>query len=462
MNLQNKNAIYNILGPVILNGVNFFTIPIFTRLLGPEQYGVVAVYKTWVGIFTILMGLQVQGSIGAATVYLEEKEIPKYLSSTLALGLLFSFVCFIVGSFAAESLAGLLFLTGESLGLMALQSVGMFVVTFSSVAFIFLKKAQFSFLVNVSAAVLGIGCSLYLTMYCFPADRLFLGSMYGTALPVAFIALLAVLYFLHHGSWTLRWSHIRFCLPICLPLIFHGLSHMVLGQSDRVLLQRMVGNADAGIYSFMIIFSNVLVTIWGALNNTWVPFYYDDVKAGRIDAIHEKSRHYIFLYVIILMVFILWAPEVIELFAPKAFWPAISLLPLFVLSNYFTFLYSFPVNFQFYHKTTYTIATGTLLAALLNIGLDLLLIPRWGMAGSAFATLAAHAALFLFHEYIAARVLSAPYHYSLRFFLPGLLAVCSVLAFFVLCRNIILVRWGVGIILSLVFFRDVYRRRRIF
>ena len=55
MNLENRSAFYNILGPVILNGINFFTIPIFTRLLGPEQYGVVSVYTTWVGIFSIIL-----------------------------------------------------------------------------------------------------------------------------------------------------------------------------------------------------------------------------------------------------------------------------------------------------------------------------------------------------------------------------------------------------------------------
>ena len=36
----NQLAFFNILGPVILNGVNFFTVPIFTRLLGAENYGI--------------------------------------------------------------------------------------------------------------------------------------------------------------------------------------------------------------------------------------------------------------------------------------------------------------------------------------------------------------------------------------------------------------------------------------
>ncbi len=462
MNLQSKAAVYNLLGLVILNGVNFFTIPIFTRLLGPEQYGIVAVYKTWVGIFAILLGLQMQGGIGAAVVHLEPEELPRYLSSTLAFGLLFSLGCLAAGAGISAPLADALLLSEESLGLMGLQSVGMFVVSFASIAFIFLKRAQYSFLVNVSAAILGVGCSLYLTMAYFPADRLYLGSMYGTAVPAALVAAAASFYFLRRGGWALEWRYIRFCLPIALPLIFHGLSHIVLGQSDRVLLQRLSGSAEAGVYSFMIVFSSVLVTVWSALNNTWVPYYYDDVKAGRVREIHEKSRRYIFSYDLILAVFLLWSPEVIERFAPKEFWGAIRLLPLFVLSHYFTFLYSFPVNFEFYHKTTHTIAVGTMLAALVNFGLDWLAIPRFGMAGAAGATLIAHAALFLFHSYIAERVLAAPYHYRPRFFLPGLLRVLSAVCVFVLFREAALLRWTLGALLTAALGRALFRRGSVF
>ena len=54
MRLQNKNAIFNLLGPILLNGISFFTMPIFTRLLGPAQYGIVAVFTTWVGILSLI------------------------------------------------------------------------------------------------------------------------------------------------------------------------------------------------------------------------------------------------------------------------------------------------------------------------------------------------------------------------------------------------------------------------
>ena len=94
MKSQNKNAIFNILGPIILNGISFFTMPFFTRMLGPEQYGIASVYKTWVGILSIIMGLQVQGSIGAAVITFPEKSIKKFQSTVLLFGLFFLLYAF--------------------------------------------------------------------------------------------------------------------------------------------------------------------------------------------------------------------------------------------------------------------------------------------------------------------------------------------------------------------------------
>ena len=46
-----------------LKGIIFLSIPIFTRLLSPSDYGIVSLYTTWVDIFTVLIGLNLNTSI---------------------------------------------------------------------------------------------------------------------------------------------------------------------------------------------------------------------------------------------------------------------------------------------------------------------------------------------------------------------------------------------------------------
>lgn len=462
MRLQNKNAIFNILGPVLLNGISFFTMPIFTRLLGPAQYGIVAVFNTWVGIFSIIFGLQVQGSIGTAKAHLGDESIKEYLSSILLVGLLFSAFCIFIGIIGVYPFAQWMLVSKDIYYLLGIQSVSTFIISFSSIAFVFYKKAQCSFFVNVTAAVSTAALSIAFILYVFPADHAYLGKILGMVIPNAVLALGVAFYFLKEGHFSFKKSYIAFCLPICLPLIFHGLSHIILGQSDRIMIQRMMDNQATGIYSFMIVFSSVLTAIWGALNNTWVPFYYDDLRAGKIEVIQRKSKNYIVIFGIIHIVFLLWAPEVIKLFAPSTFWGAISLLPLFVMSNYFTFMYSFPVNFQFYHKSTVSIAIGTVAAALLNIGLNAVWIPLFGIQGAAAATLIAHIGLFLFQEFISAHVLHKAYHYNLRFFMSGIVVVCVVSSMFFFISDLVWLRWSLGVVLSAIFFYNIYRRKSLF
>lgn len=462
MKSQNKNAIFNILGPIILNGISFFTMPFFTRMLGPEQYGIASVYKTWVGIFTIIMGLQVQGSIGAAVVTFPQKSIKKFQSTVLLFGLLFSVMCFLIGCALSDFLVKYLLLPKNVLAVLGLHSMGMFVISFAVLAFIFFKQSKYSFTVNVTVAVIDALLSIYLIKWVFNANQLYLGRIYGSAFPAIIVALFLSFYFLKMGHFTFDLTYVKFCVPICLPLIFHGLSHIVLGQSDRIMLQHMMGNADAGVYSFMIVFTSVLVAVWNALNNTWVPYYYDDLKNNQIEAIERKTKNYIRLFSIIVIVFSLWATEVIKLFSPPSFWHSIKLLPVFALSNYFTFLYSFPVNFQFFHKTTYSVATGTILAALSNIGLNYVLIPKYGIMGAAIATFVAHVLLFVFHELIADIIIKGKYHYTLKTFLPGLIITMVAIVIGAVLEPYIVTRWGIGIVLSGYFFLDLYKRRNLF
>ena len=462
MKLENKNAIYNILGTVCLNGIQFFSIPIFTRILGPEQYGIIAVYTTWVGIFSIIFGLQVHGSIGTAKIRFEEKELKEYLSTILITGLMFSFFCLLIFCFFSEEFSILLLMPKTVLYLMVIQSIGTFIITFAGIAFIFYKKSQNSFMINVMTAISTTIFSLFLCLYYFPSEFRYFGKIYGSAIAIILIAACATVYFIK-GSWyRFNFRYVKFCLPVSIPLIFHGLSQIVLSQSDRIMLQHMLGNELTGIYSFMISFSGVLVAVYGALNNTWVPFYYDDLKAKALDKIDVRTKNYIFIYSIIVIVFSLWAPEVIKIFVPPSFWIAIDLLPFFVLGNYFNFLYSFPVNFEFFHKTTYTVAIGTIGAAVINIAANYILIPYMGILGAALATLLSYILLFAFHEVIATYILPYPYHYSMKNFWLGIIVVVTCVMGASILKEFILIRWSIGLLLVCIWFYTIYQRRSLF
>ena len=89
MRKDNSQAVFNILSQLLLNGTNFVLIMIFTRFLSTSDYGTVSIFQAYALFFAIIVGLNVQGSIGTAFVHIEEKERNNYLSSIMLLAVIF-------------------------------------------------------------------------------------------------------------------------------------------------------------------------------------------------------------------------------------------------------------------------------------------------------------------------------------------------------------------------------------
>lgn len=70
-----KGALFQTIGKFLLEGITFFTAPIFTRILTPVDYGRISVYQTWQGLLVIFIGLQVYGSISNARIEYTEKKL---------------------------------------------------------------------------------------------------------------------------------------------------------------------------------------------------------------------------------------------------------------------------------------------------------------------------------------------------------------------------------------------------
>lgn len=462
-NSVNLIAFFNILGPVILNGISFFTIPIFTRILGTDNYGLYTIYYTWVNTVTILVSLQVMGTIGVANVQLPEEEKKAYYSSVLSIVLLSFTVFSVIATIGMPILVKYLGLSRQMIILMMVHALGMAFVNFASMRYTYEKKAHMNFAISVMVAIAGIILSLlFLYKGNFTEKTLYYGRAYGSAIPYIILGVVIGIVYILQGKTLYSKTYWKFCLPLCLPMVFHGLSQLVLGQADKVMLKGMMSDSIVGIYSFTFTFAHIMNIIYNAFNNTWVPFYYDDVKANKIEAIHKRSKNYIFVFTSLSIGFILVAPEAIKIFAGEEFWSGISLIPIFVLANYMMFLYSFPVNYEFYNKKSIHIATGTGVAAIINCILNYLFIPYMGMAGAAYATLISYVLLWLFHHWVSKYLIKQNYHYKLKVFFPGLVMMIVFTIIVMQIENYILIRWGMAFVVGIILLRHLMRTKSIF
>ena len=241
----------------------------------------------------------------------------------------------------------------------------------------------------------------------------------------------------------------------------HLLSGLVLGQSDRVMLQSMSGNYEAGIYSFAYTIASVLSLLWNATNNAWVPWYYENTKVNNTKGINQLAKKYILLFSIGTCAIMLMTPEVMKILGPEEYWSAGRVIAMVVYGIYFNFLYTFAVNYEFYSQNTRWIAVGSICAAGVNVGLNLLLIPQFGGMGAAVATLISYFVLFVFHNIIATRL--GGFNISKRLYLYGIGIVSVGFIVINLTYDLPVLRWIIILLLGfgLIYFNRIVIKEQI-
>ena len=461
-NSRNRVTIFNILSTVILQGLAFFTGPIFSTALGTSNYGIATTYFAWVQVASIVFSLQAAGTLALARTHYPLEDQPKYQSSVLSLATIayfgFSTLTVLFVALTAKWLNFNLLMIIAGL----LHGWGMYCVSFMNGKFVYEFNADRNFVLSVTVSVLTIGLSLAL-IYVFPQELNYWGRIIGQAAVYAVLGVIILVVILRSGKTVYSKEYWLFTLPVTVPTIFHSLANIVLHQSAKVILQNMVSNAAVGIFSLACTFGGVLNTIWVALNNSWVAFYYEYTRLKQIEEMRKHAKNYIELFTILCMGFILLAREVFHLYAAKSFWAGTDYIPLFSVGFYFVFMYSFPVNYEFYHKKTKTIAVGTTCAAIGNIVFTYLFIQLWGTIGAVVASTCAYGLQFAFH-YICARHLKVDdtFPFKLRDFFPGFLAVVATCVLYLFAKDLWLIRWSIGAVLGVYLLLKIIKRKEIF
>jgi len=462
MHNKNKITLLNIASTIVLQGLAFFSGPIFSGVLGTSNYGIAAVYLTWVQIASTVFSLRAGGTVAIARSNFPMEDQNKFQSSTLSLAT-FSFAVFSLLTMAFTAMTAGTF--SFNIGMIALglvQAWGMYCVTFMNAKLTYEFKADKNFILSVLTSGLTIGASIFLIKR-FPVEDNYWGRIIGQAVVYGVIGI--VLYFgiLLRGRTFYSREYWMFTLPITIPTIFHTLAHIVLNQSDKVMIQGMLNNSSAGIYALAATFGAVMNSVWHAMNNSWVPFYYEYTRQNQIDKMKKHAKNYNELFTIITMGFILLTREVFNLYAPDSeFLMGTDYIPLFTIGYYFVFLYSFPVNYEFYYKKTNSIALGTIVAAVLNIVLNYIMINFWGTIGAVTATAISHGFLFFFHYLIAKKMKEAEFPFAMIDFVPGFCAVCGTVIVYWVTKELWFVRWLLACALGVYIIAKIFKRKEIF
>lgn len=366
--------------------------PVVTRLVTPQEYGHLA---TAVVMVQLLFSLESMGLVvGVQKVHAEANGGLGGGRTVLSLAAVMALVM-TLGLEASTSL------WATSLGFPATSTVPMYAVAWAglvAVTSVFMALLQsenrpfmyssVSLVQSVFTQILGLAALLLLgrTTSHYLAGLL-VGQVVALCLavgsaPPALRGLLNV-----RGHTAL--------LAFSLPLVPEQVATFVLQSSDRFVVQAKLGPVAVGRYSLAYNLGILGATLLAVLNLVWLPPVLRAPPGPERAALLEASRDKLIMLAAPLMLGVsLGAPAVLMFWAPASFDPAglrfvttvvaLSSMPALLFTSEFRTLVA--------AGRTKVVGATTVAAALLNILLNLALVPRFGIGGSAVATLVAYSA----------------------------------------------------------------------
>lgn len=109
----------------------------------------------------------------------------------------------------------------------------------------------------------------------------------------------------------------------------------VLNQSDRIMIDKMVGTSEAAIYGIAYTLAMMMTIITGAINSSFIPYTYQNIKRKHYKEIGSNANFILLLVAMGCAMAMAFGPELIKLFATEEYYDAIWVMPSVAASVFF-------------------------------------------------------------------------------------------------------------------------------
>lgn len=443
-----KAGIGYTIGNYLIKGLAFFTLPIFTRLLSTEDYGLYNTFFAYESVICILVGLALHSSLKNAR-YKYDSKFENYISSCILL-IFCNFGIWIFGcNILYPVIKHVIDLPRVYFNLLLFYSLGSaLILFFNSYVGIFFEYLKF---LKVSAinAVGNVIVSIVLIFTFFNNARGY-GRIVGMSVPVIFIGIYIIIFFFRKSKPRINKEYWKYGLGYSLPIVPHGISQVILLQFDRIMINSIVGASAAGIYGFSYSIYSIINITATSVDSVFGPWFYERMNSKDYTGIRKHGGKIAYLMLLFSLLMILITPEMVKVLGAKEYWEGVySAVPL-VVGGYFAFLYILPATIEYYYEKTKYIMIGTIFSAVVNILANYICINKFGYIAAAYTTLFTYFLYFIFH-YFMARKIHGSYIYDTK----QLFGYASVILLFnfivVYCVDYWVLRWGIALIMGLYF-----------
>jgi O-antigen/teichoic acid export membrane protein len=398
-----KNTIFLNAATVVTRGLSFITSMVIARYLGESGFGRYTFALCFSGMFVILTDLGLS-YLTVREVARDKSIAGKYLGHNLVIRTVFGIITFAL-IFIAVTMMDYPHEVETAVHILAFFTIMKCVgSSFGAIFMAFERMGLVALLdVIISALILGgILAGIYLEYDLINLIRIY---------PAAVIVYICLSFILvvrtcarpeYAFDFSFAWNLIRKSFPFALSSIFV----IIMSNIDTVMLKTMKGDIPAGYYGVTRALISVLVFIPANFTTVLYPVfsrYYQSSMDSLIKYYEQSFRLFLVMALPIAAGGMIVANGIIVLFYGQSYSPATPSLQIMVWALAIQFLSAVPGILMLAVNRQKTITLLSFAAVVLNIVLNVILIPRYSFVGASIATLAAYSLIFILILYIISR-----------------------------------------------------------
>lgn len=363
------------------------SIFVYSRYMSVGDYGIFNLSQSYQWIFVLVLSLNLHVSIGRYIYEVDPKEGP-FLGSLVLMLAALSLLGAVVIYVSRQALTAWLSLPLGAIVLMFLIALGMLVESLFTQLTIRERQGRLLFQVLASKACISFFLSLILLEIV--VEKKYIAILFAEA--VAFLGMVAYVSVRLKGrvEWTFNREHIFYMFKYAVPLIPYMLGLTLLSQFDRVILNRYFGNQVTGYYSLGYNVGALLMMAVGAALNAFTPDFFDALNKKNISRVMVNSKAIFDCAVVGCLSMVLFGPYIAELLLPTRYKDGFNLIPVVALGSLCAVIFQSWVRVLAYEHRTSLISGIVVVGALLNMGLNLWLVPHTGYQTAAYTSLVSY------------------------------------------------------------------------
>jgi O-antigen/teichoic acid export membrane protein len=208
------------------------------------------------------------------------------------------------------------------------------------------------------------------------------------------------------------WLRLKVMLRFAFPLIPGSMAYWIVNFSDRYFVQYYTNTGEVGLYQVGANLASAVAILTTAFQQAWGPFALSIHTQKDARKVYSATLSaYLVITCLATVSLTLLAPEIINLVATKQYSGASTVIGFLSMSYVLIGLTYIAATGPTIVKRSGPTGIAMTMAAVLNIILNILLVPRLGRTGSALATMLAQAVIPIYLFYRAQSMYPIPYRF---------------------------------------------------